>query len=412
MERLTALWTELARRTDYERGPRARARLGLEGVAAVLSRLGDPHRGAPAIHVAGSKGKGSTCHFLDKGLRAAGYRSGLYTSPHLCDWRERIQVGGAPAPDGLLADALEEVLRATSGQETFFDLMTAAAFRVFGAAGCDAWVVEVGLGGRLDSTNVLRPLAAAVTSIEAEHVDVLGDDLAGIAREKGGIFKPGARLWSAVAADQPAAMALRRCAAEVGEELRELPEPVLGRCDLPHPQPHMQRNYALARAILADLGGRFPGAAAALDELPPEELAIPGRWERARAPDGRAVVFDVAHTPQSIAAAVAAFRSEFPRERRGVVLALLHDKDATAVAAALGRRPAGERWWTVPAGDHPQSADPRELAPCFGAEPLGAPALPPGPGALLVTGSNYLVGFLRRGAVLAGAPAAAALLAP
>ncbi|HEX9793654.1 MAG TPA: Mur ligase family protein, partial [Planctomycetota bacterium] len=197
MHGLDELWAELDRRTDYEscRRPRG-ARFDLEGMRSLLARLGDPQAAAPAIHVAGSKGKGTTCHYLEKGLRAAGLRTGLYTSPHLTSWRERICIGGDEADDATVAGALEKVLAASRGNETFFDLLTATAFVAFAERDCAAWVVEVGLGGRFDSTNLLQPLAAAVVSIEAEHVDVFGSDPCAIAVEKAGIFKTGARLWS------------------------------------------------------------------------------------------------------------------------------------------------------------------------------------------------------------------------
>ncbi|TAH39319.1 MAG: hypothetical protein EYC70_00605 [Planctomycetota bacterium] len=393
MDRLTALWSELQRRTDHERTARGSvAAFDLAPVTALLQRLGSPQAGAVAVHVAGSKGKGSTCHFLERGLRAAGRRTGLYTSPHLSDWRERIQVAGAPASDALLADALERSLRAARGPETVFDLLTAAAFTTFRAAGCDVWVVEVGLGGRLDSTNVIQSVAALVTSIEREHVEILGDSLQAIAREKAGIYKRGAQLWSGLESWHPARAVLAQRAADLGQDLLELPDLAARRPDLPYPQPHMQRNYALAAAVLQQT---FPGAAAALHALPAAALAIPGRWERGIAPDGRPVVFDMAHTASSLSAALAAFRREFPGARRGVVLALRRDKDAAGIAAALPPRPDGESWWTAPAGDHPESADPAALAPVFGATPLRQPGFPPGPEVLLITGSTYLVGFLR-----------------
>jgi len=399
MKRLAALWRELVRRTDYERCRRPRmARFSLEPVQRLLERLGNPNQELPVLHVAGSKGKGSTCFFLERGLRDAGYRTGLYLSPHLESWRERISLDGRPAGEDLLVPALESVLGEADDSQTFFDLLTAAAFLVFSRAGCDAAVMEVGLGGRLDSTNCAHPLEAVVTSIEREHADVLGHDLLEIAREKAGIFKPGARLWSGLPGDHPARSVLLERAAEVGEVLRELPADFPPRKDLPHPQPHMQRNYALARAILLDLETthpRFAGAAGGLDRLGPDALRLPGRWERRRLAGGREVVLDVAHTADSIGALLRAFRNAWPRRSRGVVLGFRDDKNLEALAAALGSPPEGERWWSAPAGDHPRSAAPEKVGRLFHATPLQAPCFPEGPEVLLVTGSTYLVGALR-----------------
>lgn len=407
MESLDALWRRLTARTDYERCRRPRAaRFDLVGMEALCRRLGRPERAVPALHLAGSKGKGSTAGFLERGLRAAGLRTGLYLSPHLEDWRERIQIDGRPAPDPALAAALASVLAAAAGGETFFDLLTVAAFLVFRDQGCEAAVIETGLGGRADSTNVLRPLAAIVTSIEREHTEVLGDSLEAIAGEKAGIFKAGAACWSGLAPGHPAASVLRRAAAAVGEELHELPESLGLRADLPFPQPHMRRNHALARAVLAGLGGRdprFAAAAAALDRLPADELRQAGRWEERTATDGRTVLFDVAHSPDSLRAVLACYRTAFADRNRGVVLGLRDDKDPAALAAALaadpGPAPAGEAWFACPAGDHPRSASPEVLAAAFGpafrAAPLPKPLLPAGPEVLLVTGSTYLVGALR-----------------
>lgn len=402
MEFLEALWRRVLERTDYERCVRPRAaRFELGPVRELLERLGQPQRGVRAIHLAGSKGKGSVAHFLERGLRAAGLRTGLYTSPHLSDWRERARVDGEPAADEDYRRAFAAVLDAAGPGATFFDLMTAAAFLVFRARGCDWWVIETGLGGRFDSTNVLAPAAAVVTSIELEHVDVLGPDLPAIAREKAGIFKAGARSWSGLVPGHPARPVLAAAAAAAGGVLQELPEEVECRADLPYPQPPMRRNFALARAILLDLaatGGAGPAlatAAAELARMPPAALVLPGRWEPRRLPDGRLAILDVAHTVESLRPLLAAFRHEFAGRARGVVFALRDDKDAAGLAAALGPAPPGERWFAAPAGDHPRSAAPAAIAPCFGAVPLAAPGFPEGPEVLLVTGSTYLVGALR-----------------
>jgi len=402
MNRLARLWTELCARTDYEscRRPRA-ARFRLDTIHGLLERLQNPHLTVPSIHVAGSKGKGTVSHFLERGLRAAGFRTGLYTSPHLSDWRERIRVDGSFASDEHLADAFQAVLEASDGEETFFDLLTAASILTFRASGCDIMILETGLGGRFDSTNILKPMASAVTSIELEHVDVLGPDLASIAFEKAGIFKPEATLWCGRNIPENAMKVLSEQAALCDGHLHIPTTGAAAAAGFEHPQAHMRDNFALADAVLATLPKPFAKSAEFLRKLAPQPgaLALPGRWERRLLPDGRSVILDVAHSADSLASVLQAFRRSYPNQKRGVILALRDDKDPQELADSLSERvgphPLGEKWWTAPAGDHPRSADPVRIAACLGATALEGVALPADPEVLLVTGSTYLVGAVR-----------------
>jgi len=194
-------------------------KLGLDGMREALSRLGNPGRETPALHVAGTNGKGSTCAFTEASLRAAGLRTGLYTSPHLNHFCERIRIGGEPISEdhacALLSEIRERVPWALGDPGlTFFEIVTLMGFLAF--RGLDVMVVEVGLGGRLDATNVLeRPLACAVASLGLEHVQYLGPTLSHVAAEKAGILKRGV---PAVSAGQPAVAArvLSARAAELG----------------------------------------------------------------------------------------------------------------------------------------------------------------------------------------------------
>jgi dihydrofolate synthase/folylpolyglutamate synthase len=169
-------------------------RLGLEPMREACARLGHPERSFEAVHVAGTNGKGSVCAMVESIARGAGRRTGLFTSPHLCRFAERILVAGQPLDDGALAATLERAL--DGGPDlSFFETATLAAFLAFRDAKVDLAVVEVGLGGRLDSTNVLpRPRAAAITRVALDHTDRLGATLVEIAREKAGIAKPGLDL--------------------------------------------------------------------------------------------------------------------------------------------------------------------------------------------------------------------------
>ncbi|MCA9509335.1 MAG: bifunctional folylpolyglutamate synthase/dihydrofolate synthase, partial [Myxococcales bacterium] len=214
---------------DRERLPDARRRrLSLAPIHALLDDVGNPERALSIVHVAGSKGKGSTCTFGDALSRALGERTALFTSPHLERWTERFRIDGAEVEGERLAAAVErlrpsvERLRADRTRETpsFFDATTAAALLLFAQARVDRVWLEVGLGGRLDSTNAVAPAACCITSIELEHTQVLGSTLDAIAREKAGILKPGVPAVVARLAP-PAARAVRARAAEVGAALVE-----------------------------------------------------------------------------------------------------------------------------------------------------------------------------------------------
>src|SRR5258706_15820492 len=162
--------------TDYEKTlpKNYSAELSLERIEALLAKIGNPHRSYPSLHIAGTKGKGSTAAFTASILRTAGLRVGLYTSPHLSTIRERIQVDGAPISEAGFSETVSVARTAVSMGTTFFDATTAAAFLHFQRAKVDVAVVEVGLGGRLDSTNVLVPVVTAVTPVSLDHMDLLG----------------------------------------------------------------------------------------------------------------------------------------------------------------------------------------------------------------------------------------------
>jgi dihydrofolate synthase/folylpolyglutamate synthase len=207
--RLEALWG-LERR---------HSKPGLEGTRELLAGLGNPEARFAAIHVAGTNGKGSVCALIERVLRAAGVRTGLYTSPHLVDFRERIRVNGRWADDAELGAVLDRIEALPSAStRTFFEVTTALAFEYFRRTNVEWAVVEVGLGGRLDSTNVLAPAVCAITSIGLDHAEVLGRSHAAIAAEKAGILKPGVPAISGVEHDA-AASRIARQAADVGAPL-------------------------------------------------------------------------------------------------------------------------------------------------------------------------------------------------
>ena len=166
----------------------------LERMERAMGLIGDPHLRLKAIHIAGTKGKGSVAAMLDSCLRAAGYRSGLHTSPHLVRLNERIRIDGAEIPSDLMLDYIDRlrvIFERDGFEPTFFEFTVAMTFLYFAEAGVDVAVIETGLGGRLDSTNVLRPLLSVITPIGFDHMEYLGYTIPSIAAEKGGIIKPG-----------------------------------------------------------------------------------------------------------------------------------------------------------------------------------------------------------------------------
>ncbi|MGH9482322.1 MAG: bifunctional folylpolyglutamate synthase/dihydrofolate synthase, partial [Terriglobales bacterium] len=243
----------------------------LNSIRALLTALGEPHRAWPSVHIAGTNGKGSTAALIEAAARAAGWRTGLYTSPHLERLSERIQINGAEIGSAALAEATSRVRDAVERllaqgklphPPAFFEVVTAVGFAAFAAAGVELAVVEVGLGGRLDATNVIQPRVAVITPIGLDHEQYLGSTLAAIAGEKAGILKRGVGV--AVTAPQaPEALAvLRARAGETGVRLHEVastdadaapPTPLPGR--------HQRENAAVAAracALLAEQGLALP----------------------------------------------------------------------------------------------------------------------------------------------------------
>lgn len=212
-------------------GARA-AKLGLRNITLLADRLGNPHRASPCVHVAGTNGKGSTAAMLDSILRAAGLRTGLYTSPHLERINERIRVHGQELSEAAFAEAFTrvsayvEVMLASgtlSAHPTYFECLTAMAFDVFARERLDVAVYEVGMGGRLDATNIVTPDVAVITPIDFDHENYLGHSIEQIAGEKAGIIKQGARVVSAAERPEARAVIRRRCA-EQGAQLVEIAE--------------------------------------------------------------------------------------------------------------------------------------------------------------------------------------------
>ena len=372
--------------------------LGLDRVRSALAEVGDPHEGLAVAHVAGSNGKGSTSAMIESIARAAGLSTGLYTSPHLARFAERIRIGGREIEDDPFEDALEKALRAASGELTFFEALTVAAFVAFRDANVDLAVLEVGLGGRLDATNVVaRPLACAITSISLEHTAVLGGTIDAIAREKAGILKRGAPyVLGRLPAE--AARAIDEVAANVGAGPKWTRP--LAPVDTALHGEHQRWNAAVASAVADMLSARFPSIPGAI-RRGLAEVRWPGRFEKIAARNGVTVIFDGAHNDEGAEALVRAFAKEgAPKERTTLVFGALADKSWSAMLGAVADL-ASRRIYTAPKGRAPAPFEDLARVAPGAIEPDPAKALnraideaQPGD-TVLVTGSLYLVGEAR-----------------
>ncbi len=350
-------------RINYEVRSAHPADLKLERMRALLRRLGDPHERLRLVHVTGTKGKGSTCAMVASVLRAAGYRVGLFTSPHLMHVEERIRVNGVPISHAELAARVSEVAPAVLAMEaeagpppTFFEICTTLGFLHFVRRRCDIAVIEVGLGGRFDSTNVCRPLVSVITNIGLDHTAQLGHTLEAIAYQKAGIIKRCIPVVSGVTQEGAGAV-IRRIAAEEHAPLWEVERPAssLPSClgaRLAFPSPvevmsgrrperrlnlpgaHQVVNAAVAQAVIArlrDAGLRISDAAVSRGL---DEVTLPARIECVK--ECPTVILDTAHNVPSAEALIETLRNCFAVPgRRRVVFAVSADKPAADILRLL-----------------------------------------------------------------------------
>jgi len=390
-------------------------RFGLERMERALEALGHPERGYPVLHVGGTNGKGSTCAMAAAALSEAGHAVGLYTSPHLVRFNERIQVRGVEIDDGALAATVDEIRRACpwheAGEEgdrlTYFEFATLAGLVHFARAGVDVAVVEVGLGGRFDATTAVAPEVTAVARIGLDHTQLLGDTVEQIAFEKAGIFKAG--VPAVVHAHQPPG-ALEILRAEATRRRAPL---VLAAAGWDGPValrgPHQRGNAALAAAALREL---------ARAGVPVGEEAIARGIAKARWP-GRleevaGVLLDGAHNPDGAAALAASLRVLHSGRPVELVFGVLADKDHAGMLRALvpvARRlhvvaPATPRARaTADVLAHARALGARADVHADAAEALACARRAAADGALVcVAGSLYLVGEARAMLGEAGPP--------
>jgi dihydrofolate synthase / folylpolyglutamate synthase len=422
---------ELWRRSSYERGlisdpfgDTARAERGLERMRKLLAALGNPHQNLPCVHIAGSKGKGSTGAFIASTATAAGHRVGFYTSPHLHRFPERLTIDAKPLPDDVFADEAEAVAAAARrleasepdvGQVTTFEMLTAMAFNAFSRGGCRLAVIEVGLGGRYDATNVIEAIVSVITRIDLEHTAVLGPTHADIAWQKAGILRHGVPSVSSPQVPA-AAKIIVEAATEIGSPLQiagrdwswigtwrsfeaKGPWGKLSHLTLGIAGPHQVENACTALAALhvVDAAGIHLPEASIRTGL--AAASWPGRFERITV-GNRDVVFDGAHTPAAAAALVEAWRDSVGSACATVVLGMSADKDALAFLRVLQPLIG---YLIVARADSPRAANPDHIARNAAAlgirheiQPSVATAVEAGKardrGPILITGSLFVVG--------------------
>lgn len=368
----------------------------LDRMYALLAALGNPEKDLRIVHVAGTNGKGSVVAMVSSCLRSNGYAVGVYTSPHLVDIRERIQINDQLMPHAAFSELLHraglasEQLPAELGESTFFELMTAMALLYFAEEAVDAVVLETGLGGRLDATNALIPDVTAITRIDFDHRQFLGNTLAEIAAEKAGIFKPGVPALTIEQVPEVIEV-FRAKAEEVGCTLEVLGQEIefssrfeanqqlgphmrigltTGRSNFEHvpvplPGEHQAQNCGLALAILDKLGamGLELAEMRVLEGL--ESTVVPARMEIVRGERHR-VLLDGAHNPSAVAALVKAIGAHIPYDSLVMIFGCASDKDVDALLEQVSL--SGDKVIFTKARGNPRAADPHELARRFDAK--------------------------------------------
>ena len=380
--------TFLTSATDYERMARVgynHSTFDLSRMERLLAGVGDPHKELRCVHIAGTKGKGSTATMLARMLESCGYRVGLYTSPHLMDVRERISINGTLVPEAAMTDCLAKLApvvtkKMADDRVTFFELMTAVAFLYFSREKIDIAVVETGLGGRLDSTNVITPDVCAMTSISSDHTRQLGNSLGKIAEEKAGIFKSGVPVVSAPQ-DQEVRDVLRRAAMTTEAPLKFTSDLEFSsrfessRATGPHSRVCLTTNRSRFEHLRVPLLGEHQaincgvalGVLDALkmagmeidDELAAKGLAdttLPGRMETI-CNDPRILV-DGAHNSASVDALMRAIGQNIPYDSMVVIFGCAADKD---ISGMLSRIAMGADKVIFTAARGVRSADPVDL---------------------------------------------------
>jgi len=377
------------------------AKLGLERMSQLAALAGNPEKKLRFIHVAGTNGKGSTCAMLDSVYRAAGLRVGLFTSPHLVSFRERIQVNRQLISQADVARLVAEtrlLLKAfpADALPTMFEVVTLMSLNYFAEQRCDIVIWETGLGGRLDATNIITPLASVITNISYDHTQWLGDTLEKIAEEKAGIIKPGVPVVTAV--EQPEGLSvIERVAREKNAPVTRV-NTTSEVCHTALRGEHQQANAALARATVEVL---LPIIPVSPEQFRDAITAVrwPGRLQLIEKA-GRNYLLDCAHNLAGVKTLRDAIEREFPHKQWTFILGVLADKDWRAMCKMLA--PLASQILLVPVGSERtalpedlsavcREANPQAAVTCYGSLPEALSQADQDE-FVLVTGSLYLVG--------------------
>ena len=379
---------------DHERSepsqPRQKRIYDLRSVSRLLHRMGNPHHRPGIVHVAGTKGKGSVAAMVESILRAAGYSTGFYSSPHLHSFCERIRVDGAPVSPGEFAELtaavwphhLANAEDPDAGPATLFEYLTAMAFQCFADNRTDFSVIEVGLGGRLDATNVVTPAVSVITPVSLDHTAILGDTIGEIAADKAGIIKPGvpvvvapqfaeamAAIQTAAAAQSAPLVSVADTASWAVESVSAAGQNITIRTDrdayhllLPLLGDFQSANAAVAATAVATLSGA--GYAISHDAIVAGLASVqwPARLEVLRR--NPLVVADGAHNDHSVATVLATLKSSIPHQKLTIVAGFSRDKRVSAMVELLAQR-AGRVVATR--SRHPRSMRPAEIVSEFAA---------------------------------------------
>jgi len=415
----------------YERLPmfsrigKAALKPDLTNTIKLCGALGDPHKKFRSVHIAGTNGKGSTSHALSAVMQGAGYKTGLYTSPHLVDFRERIRINGAPVSKEWVVNFVE--LNKTLIEEiqpSFFEITVAMAFAAFAEQQVDIAIIETGLGGRLDSTNIITPLLSIITNISYDHKDLLGDTLPAIAAEKAGIIKQGVPviigeqddetgrvffehsvhrqapiyyaqgLWDMVRIKQDARYQYYKAVNKAKQEMVDLQTDLLGNY-----QHHNIKTVLTATEFLSGQGYNvsIPGAISALKSVK-RTTGLRGRWDWLQ--EQPAIICDVAHNPAGIKEVMSQF-GKLSATKKHIVIGFVKDKD---VQEALSLLPKDAIYYfcnaqierALAAADLKAEAEKAGLTgnayPSVAEAVTAARESMPADDALLITGSFFIVG--------------------
>jgi dihydrofolate synthase/folylpolyglutamate synthase len=351
-------------------------KLGLENVRRLAALTGNPQERLRFIHVAGTNGKGSTCAMLENIYRTAGLRVGLFTSPHLVSFAERIQVNRQLISQGELARLAEELRGLVESDDfrdarpTFFEVVTVIALKYFAEEHCDLVIWETGLGGRLDATNIVTPLASLITNIELDHQQWLGETRPEIAREKAGIIKAGVPVITA-ATDAGALEVIAHTARSLQAPLTVVKPNDLETAvwEIGLPGKHQRTNAALALAVVEVLRPKFPVPEAAL-LAGLKDVQWAGRLQKVERENGQTILLDAAHNPAGAESLVRALPGFVPTDSGGrlaLILGTMRDKDYGAICRVLS--PLARKIVLTPVSSH-RSAAPESLAAfCQAANP-------------------------------------------